>query len=370
MLALGGCSTNEPSSRPVSATALLETRFPNRARTLRHDDARWLVEWLAQQWPDRVNARELRRAIEEQREGGYSIEEALLAVLPETGLWTHAGYGSLSELATRLSSGCPVVVQLSMPAGKRRARRFAIISSMEERTLKGQFSDGELLQMLESEFLSAWSPYRNWMLTAHPPEQVKWTMRSPERVSLIRYYDRLGKHSIAEALAAEALAADPRNADLAGALGTRALQRGKVEEAEALLRRALALNEGHVAAANNLAYLLGQQGRNLDEALTLARRAMLAEPANPRILHTYGFLQGQLGKWHEARLDLERAWQRASVLPVEARIQVGTSLMRAYLRTDAPHLACDILVKLRATNPGILLPADIQASLDLAGACR
>lgn len=348
----------------------MEERFPNRARTLREDDGRWLADWLATRWPEHVDASSLRRELDAQAKEGYSIEEGLLAVLPRYGLWTHAGYGAKSELVARLEAGCPVVVQLSVPAGKRRARRFAVITEMREREVRGHFPGGEPYLDSEDQFLSQWARYRNWMLTACPPARATWPMRSPERMSLIRYHDRIGRPEAGDSIAEAALAADPRNAELIAALGTRALQRGRAGEAETLFRRALAENDRHVGAANNLAYLLGQQNRNLDEALALSTRAMLIEPANPRILHTQGFLLGLNNQWAEARATLERAWQRAGLLPNEARIQIGVSLMRAYVRTDSPHLACQIFSALRKLNPGLMLPKDVQAPLDLSGDCR
>lgn len=370
LIALAGCSSPSPSTRAPSATALLEERFPYRARTLRKDDGRWLVNWLATRWPEQVDAASLRRDLDAQAKEGYSIEEGLLSVLPRYGLWTHAGYGTKSELAARLEAGCPVVVQLSIPAGRHRVRRFAVIHEVRDHEVRGQYSDGEPLRQSVGQFLEMWARYRNWMLTACPPARATWPMRSPERMSLIRYHDRIGRPEAGDAIAEAALAADPRNADLLAALGTRALQRGRAGEAERLFRRSLAENDRHVGAANNLAYLLGQQHRNLDEALALSTRAMLIEPANPRILHTQGFLLGLNNRWIEARATLERAWQRSGLLPNEARIQIGVSLMRAYVHTDAPHLACPIVTALRELNSGLLLPDDVQAPLDLAGDCR
>lgn len=370
LIAMEGYSAPPLGTRAPSPTALLEERFPNRARTLREDDGRWLVDWLAAHWPDYVDATSLRRELDAQMKAGYSIEEGLLAVLPRYGLWTHAGYGVKSELVARLEAGCPVVVQFTAPSGGRRARRFAVITEIREHEVRGHYPGGGTYVEKTDKFLSQWARRRNWMLTACPPARATWPMRSPERMSLIRYYDQIGRVETGDLIAEAALAADPRNAELIAALGKRALQRGRSKEAEMLFRKALAENDRHVGAANNLAYLLGQQNRNIEEALALSTRAMLIEPANPRILHTQGFLLGVNNRWNEARSILERAWQRSSLLPNEARIQIGVSLMRAYVRTDSPDQACQIFALIRNLNPGLMLPDDVQAPLDLAGGCR
>ncbi len=369
-LALGGCAAPQAPEKP-SARALLDERFPHRARTVREDDGRWIADWLANRWALAYDRTMLRRHLDAELKKGYSIEEALLVALPSVGLWTHAAYGTWPELVARLQGEAPVVVQLGMTSGPRRVRRFAVVTAIDpiEGSVRTRMQDGADVLFSKDEFLARWSSYRNWMLIACPPESARWPMRSAERMSLIRYNDLVGRVDAADALAAEALELDPSNADLLTALGTRALLRGRKDEAEALFRAALRADDRHAPAANNLAYLLGERGGDLEEALALARRATLLEPSNPRILHTYGSLLGKAGRWEESRLNLERAWERANVLPLAARIEVGCSLALAYYSTASPHLACGIIQALRRKHPDLQLPKALQAQLDLAGDC-
>ncbi|HMP75576.1 MAG TPA: hypothetical protein PKE12_04690 [Kiritimatiellia bacterium] len=355
VLAATGCATSPtpPSPPPPAPTAaeLLEQRFPNRARTVRSDDGRWLAGWLADYWLLEVDRRALQAGVDAQRKAGYSVEESLLAVLPGAGLWTHASYGSWRELESRLLADCPVIVQVRVGSGAARTRHFIAVTDVSDDRVRGTRSGGGEWTMERLAFLGAWAELRNWMMIAIPPHRATWPLRSPEYASLVRYHDANGELGRGDALAARAFELDPDNADLATSFGVRALNRGRPGEAERLFRAALAKDDRHVRAANNLAFLLASEDRALDEALALARRAVLLEPSNPRALHTQGHLLGKTGRWNDACVVLERAWERARELPVSARVEIGRTLAQAYVETGSPHLAEALWTELLALDP-------------------
>lgn len=61
-------------------------------------------------------------------------------------------------------------------------------------------------------------------------------------------------------------------------------------KAEGNYRKALELNPEFAAAANNLAYILAEQGGNYDEALKFARIAKEKMPNDPRVMDTLGMV--------------------------------------------------------------------------------
>jgi len=65
---------------------------------------------------------------------------------------------------------------------------------------------------------------------------------------------------------------------------------GDVTGAMASYRKALQLEPENAVVANNLAYLLGESGANLDEALALAQMARKKMPDNPEIADTLGWI--------------------------------------------------------------------------------
>ncbi len=95
-------------------------------------------------------------------------------------------------------------------------------------------------------------------------------------------------HAIDELQKAKSLAPhDPMaNAMLALALHNA----GRGEEAAKAYRDALALESGNPLVANNLAYLMAENGGNLDEALRLAQTAAREQPANQAIADTVGWI--------------------------------------------------------------------------------
>lgn len=366
-----GCATPDQQG-PPPAIQLLEDQFPLGKRVLRPDDGLWLLDFLFQEWSIPRPLIEAEREIDRHLHSGYSVEEALLQVLPTAGMWAHAEYGSWPDLAARTAAGVPVVVQLSMPSEKRRVRRFAIVREVQKGTdlVFGQFADGEKFEMPGDLFRRRWALYRNWMLTACPPDRATWPMRSAERMSLIRFNDQLGRTRVGDDLARMALEAEPDNPDLLAALGSRCIQRGLAREAETLLRRALEINELHVRAANNLAFLLATQKRELDDALHWAQRAVSIEPSNPRVLHTLGLVHATRGEWAQAVAEFERAWRRSASLPLAARAEIGFSLIRACLAVDSLDRAHEVGATLCKLNPELDWPSDLKARLDPQQICR
>ncbi|HWD99775.1 MAG TPA: tetratricopeptide repeat protein [Bryobacteraceae bacterium] len=65
---------------------------------------------------------------------------------------------------------------------------------------------------------------------------------------------------------------------------------GRGDEAARAYRDALALESGNPLVANNLAYLMAENGGNLDEALRLAQTASREQPANQAIADTVGWI--------------------------------------------------------------------------------
>ena len=84
---------------------------------------------------------------------------------------------------------------------------------------------------------------------------------------------------------------------------------GQKATTEKVLREVLALEADHAPAANDLGYLLAEQGRELERAEALARLAVGAEPHNPSFLDSLGWVLYKRGRFDEARRHLERSAQ-------------------------------------------------------------
>ena len=91
---------------------------------------------------------------------------------------------------------------------------------------------------------------------------------------------------------------------------------------------------GNAEAANDIAYVLAQQGVNLVEALLNARLAIEKMPDNPAVLDTMGWVLFRLGRYADALPYLEAAEKLA---PTDAEVveHVGDAYWQSGRRIDA-----------------------------------
>jgi tetratricopeptide (TPR) repeat protein len=134
---------------------------------------------------------------------------------------------------------------------------------------------------------------------------------------------------------------DIEPANQAGMLGRgMALDRaGNSREAERLYRAVLQANAENWVAQNNLAFLLAEQRRGLEEAERLARSAVARAPNQAEPLSTLGWVMRGRGDLPQAAQNLEAASARPN-----APAQVWVLLGRVYLeqgRRDAARGAAD-----------------------------
>ena len=88
----------------------------------------------------------------------------------------------------------------------------------------------------------------------------------------------------------EASKANPKNGALQLLLGTLYEQQGQLDLAAERYQQALTLDPSLAVAKNNLAYLLAEQGKDLDKALDLAQEAKAALPDNANTADTLGWV--------------------------------------------------------------------------------
>ncbi len=83
---------------------------------------------------------------------------------------------------------------------------------------------------------------------------------------------------------------------------------GLFEEAEALFRKAIELDQTTAAAARNyIAYMWAERGEKLEMALTLVQQALAEEPGNGAFLDTLGWIYYMQGRYTEALEQLQKA---------------------------------------------------------------
>jgi tetratricopeptide (TPR) repeat protein len=122
---------------------------------------------------------------------------------------------------------------------------------------------------------------------------------------LLREHDQ---HVEAYAVLKQGRARFPQDPELMYDLGMVSEHLQRHEEAEALLNQLIAVQPDHANAYNALGYSLADRGIRLDEAQALLSKAMQLRPGDPFITDSMGWLLFRQGKAEEALVLLQQAY--------------------------------------------------------------
>jgi tetratricopeptide (TPR) repeat protein len=131
-------------------------------------------------------------------------------------------------------------------------------------------------------------------------DAYEWAGRAPEAVEVL----------------SKAASARPRDVALLFALGAAYERAGRVEASIAQMRVVLAMDPGNVAAMNFIGYSFAERGERLDEAEALVRRALEARPRSAGFLDSLGWIAFKRGDAARAVELLERAARLAGPDPI------------------------------------------------------
>jgi tetratricopeptide (TPR) repeat protein len=121
----------------------------------------------------------------------------------------------------------------------------------------------------------------------------------------------LGEHDKALELYNSALSERVDDADLLYGRSLAQEKLGRVDLAEADLRRILKASKDDARALNALGYLLTLHSSNLEEAQHLLERAIALEPDDAAVIDSVGWLHFKRGNLDEAKSMLRRAYGKA-----------------------------------------------------------
>src|SRR5207237_431468 len=111
------------------------------------------------------------------------------------------------------------------------------------------------------------------------------------------FADYMRKGHVDDALKAldDLIKKNPSNASAYGVKAQVYQNQGKLEEAKEIYVQALKVDPGAEGAANNLAWILAEEGSDLNTALNYAQMARKKQPGNPEIADTLGWVYYKLG---------------------------------------------------------------------------
>jgi Flp pilus assembly protein TadD len=113
---------------------------------------------------------------------------------------------------------------------------------------------------------------------------------------------------------------------------------GDIEGAKDAYRRVLELSPEFPAAANNLAWLMANDGnpRNLNEAMNLAKTAKDKQPTDPNFADTLGWVHYKQGQYYVAALEFRHAIDKSPTTPVY-HYHLALALAGQEKKEDAVH---------------------------------
>jgi tetratricopeptide (TPR) repeat protein len=158
------------------------------------------------------------------------------------------------------------------------------------------------------------------------------------------------------------LKAHPNNPGVLAILGMLEESQGDKQKAEDYYKKALEVQPDQPVAANNLAYLMLQNGGNVDVALTLAQTARRGMPNSPNSADTLAWAYYNKGTYGFARDLLEDA---VKVSPNSANMQYHLGMVYSKMR-DKTNAALH-LKKAISLAPGTQDAKDAQTALQGLG---
>jgi Flp pilus assembly protein TadD len=163
----------------------------------------------------------------------------------------------------------------------------------------------------------------------------------------VRIWDRNRDWSDSLTLYEKTVTTVPQGARAHSNLGEAYASRGRIDEAIAACKRALAIKPGHAEAHYNLGFAYYKKGL-FDEAIAEYREALSAEPRYPKALNNLGAAYLEKGEIHEAIFYFMKALQFKSV---QTEVLIGLSV--AFSKIGMTDKAIDRAGRALALKPSL-----------------
>ena len=156
-------------------------------------------------------------------------------------------------------------------------------------------------------------------------------------LNIAQIYERARRYKEAEqeARTAEALPGAPRDNEMTWFLLGAIYERQKLyDRAEVEFKKVLGVDPQNAAALNYYGYMLGDLGIRLDEAEAMVKKALIEDAFNGAYLDSLGWIYYKQGKYAEAEETLRKAVQRDSHDPT-----IHSHLGDVYAKLGRPEMA-------------------------------
>ena len=205
------------------------------------------------------------------RKGSLQIE--LVAAARQYDRLPYVIDGALAAVQAELEAGRPVLVLQNLGIAAAPRWHYAVVVGIDperrEVVLRSGTEPRRVTPLMT--FLRTWRRGDYWGLVLLRPDELPAVVDRARYLSTITSLEDTGRHVAAAEAWGTAAARWPTDRVALFGLANAEFGRGNLQAAEAAYRRLLDIDDGHVAARNNLAWTLAEQGRFEEAQLEIAR---------------------------------------------------------------------------------------------------
>ena len=231
------------------------------------------------------------------RQGSLQIE--MLAAARRHGRVAYPLAPRFDDLLREVAAGNPVIVLQDTGLGPMVNWHYAVVIGFDYPAGELYLRSGQSkrLAIPFTVFEYTWKKSHYWAMLTMAPGRIPATATESAYLAAIAAMERAGDGRAAMPAYAAFLERWPENVAAGIGLANRHYALGALQDAEAVLRRALAHHPDSVAVLNNLAQTLSDLGRN-DEALALAERALQRSesPFAATVHETHALILQRMGR--------------------------------------------------------------------------
>jgi len=203
----------------------------------------------------------------------------------------------ITAILAELRNGSPVLVLQNYGLKSIPVYHYAVVIGAEPETIILHSGSTETLHLDTARFLMSWMQAGAWGIILLKPGELPANLDIDRYIKAVNGYEKIGEKKLAETAYIAGLSKHPDAYSLLFALGNNYLDQRKLIEAETQFRKVLKVDSHNIAAANNLAEVLGKQG-NLSAALSVINQAVRNakehnSPWLPFVKKTYRELNNQ-----------------------------------------------------------------------------
>lgn len=313
-IALSACVTTRPRSQAAGDRAFVIEGVPERVWGDNSCGAGALATVL-NRFDDPVTEAELDATFAKGRNRGV-VSLDLLLEAKRRGYAASLRRGDEASVAAAVTNGHPVILMLKvadLPGEARDLFHYIVVDGIDpdRGLMRMQFGDGKLRWAPLGSIDRAWSGggYAALFIEGQSGNAPHVQTALRRAVAL----EESGRVADALAIYRQLLAGAPQPALLWTNIGNAERKRGDLLEAEKAYRAAISAEPSWRDALNNLAWMLYEGSRDLDEAEALATRALASPgPDDWNVLETLGRIQIARGRCAEGVATLTRAADAAT----------------------------------------------------------